>query len=161
MMELSVWGEARALFNLFEKKLEPCKCGFEFLTHCEWCWKRETRAHEFRKCAKCLKAFYCSRKCQRKHHQWHKYSCVEFGEKGSMKWVYKECVACVGCEEHYVGVDKVIGWSKPVTEVPSCFTCGKSGVTKRCDRCKMAYFCNRVCMKAGWKRHKKKCRQCY
>lgn len=38
-----------------------------------------------------------------------------------------------------------------------CAKCGKPGCTKRCDRCKFVYYCEKSCQEADWKNHKLGC----
>ena len=38
-----------------------------------------------------------------------------------------------------------------------CFNCGNSNATKKCNRCKSVWFCNKECQLAKWKEHKKDC----
>jgi hypothetical protein len=38
-----------------------------------------------------------------------------------------------------------------------CNTCGEPDATARCGSCKDISYCNRVCQKADWKKHKKEC----
>ena len=41
-----------------------------------------------------------------------------------------------------------------------CGGCGKTGaLTKRCSRCKQAYYCSTECQKASWPYHKRECEE--
>ena len=39
-----------------------------------------------------------------------------------------------------------------------CAGCGSPGATKRCTRCRSVHFCDKECLRAGWKTHKKACK---
>lgn len=42
----------------------------------------------------------------------------------------------------------------------SCYTCGKRSFSmSRCSACKVATYCSSTCQKAGWKAHKKNCKE--
>ena len=38
-----------------------------------------------------------------------------------------------------------------------CFACATQGAHKKCNRCKVAYYCDRTCQKAHWPVHKHSC----
>ena len=40
-----------------------------------------------------------------------------------------------------------------------CFACATQGAHKKCNRCKVAYYCDRTCQKAHWPVHKHSCYQ--
>eukprot|EP01084_Bolivina_argentea_P142513 250367_1 len=39
-----------------------------------------------------------------------------------------------------------------------CANCDAYGATKRCSRCKQAYYCNSTCQRNNWKEHKRDCK---
>lgn len=43
------------------------------------------------------------------------------------------------------------------TNLHSCLTCKKEGISLRCNRCKKAYYCTKECQVKDWKNHKKLC----
>ena len=46
------------------------------------------------------------------------------------------------------------------TEQVSCRSCGKTGDNLlRCGACKLVWYCDQVCQRRNWKRHKKNCRR--
>ena len=38
-------------------------------------------------------------------------------------------------------------------------SCNKQGAKSRCGGCKSVHYCNNLCQKAHWKRHKKICKK--
>ena len=64
---------------------------------------------------------------------------------------------------HYVGSGGMINIDEHEKQV--CDNCGKNESLlrgkelKRCQRCKVAFYCDRSCQKAAWKRHKKICKE--
>ena len=44
-------------------------------------------------------------------------------------------------------------------ETATCDHCGKGGRNlKKCSACRVHYFCNATCQRAGWKKHKRICK---
>ena len=39
-----------------------------------------------------------------------------------------------------------------------CAGCGSPGAMNKCSRCRSVYFCGKECLHAGWKMHKKECK---
>ena len=44
------------------------------------------------------------------------------------------------------------------TTARRCASCGKAETKMKCGRCRSVYYCNRLCQKADYKRHKSICR---
>ena len=48
-------------------------------------------------------------------------------------------------------------FQQPMASSNACTSCGTSGATCRCSRCRSAWFCSTTCQRTAWPTHKKDC----
>jgi len=82
-----------------------------------------------KRCSKCLLAYYCSGKCQKKDWKTHKSKCGKIKPYSKIGSLYHSCCVCGNTE------------TEP----------------ERCSNCLVAYYCSRKCQKKDWKTHKTVC----
>ncbi len=74
------WGRKASKVNRFDSEaIELIEIMEDFLGKmCACCWKDSTDANQFKRCARCKSAWYCSKDCQAKHwNTGHKSECIK------------------------------------------------------------------------------------
>jgi hypothetical protein len=49
--------------------------------------------------------------------------------------------------------------SSSIEYSPTCSTCLKKGILKRCSKCKKVFYCSKECQKKDWNFHKTICKK--
>lgn len=109
------------------------------------------------RCTGCMMVWYCSAECQRSHWGRHKKSCKKSVDDQAAKQASTTKLP---------SVDDQAAKKVSTTKLPSvCGNCGKvgstgksAGVLKKCNGCRQLCYCDAVCQRADWRRHKKFCK---
>jgi hypothetical protein len=122
---------------------------------CHACFKTEAN---MLKCGLCLKAYYCTKECQKSHWRQHKATCDRGGGEppGSASSAADSALPHATQHDDASVNAPASGWAG------ACHFCAKSEVQvadrlKRCDRCRSVAYCSVECQRSDWKAHKKEC----
>jgi hypothetical protein len=112
----------------------------------------------------------CSKQCLSNYKNIDLIGCVECNNKCSTPkwfvetkfinlggWLSSKAICSENCREHFM---KVLVLDKELSVMQSCAYCFKytKSSMKKCSKCRIIYYCDEICQKNDWPKHKLTCK---